>query len=408
MKKIILFTHSFPYEKVGEEFVDTELRMAQKLEVQITLLPCKRSSYIRENSLGRFILDNTLSEYSLLRKVSVFFKMLCSRFFWEMPWKNKKMFASFSFFYQAFKYLFGAFLVCDWIGKRKEYLAKNEVILYSYWTNHTPLGFALAKKKWKILSNIRCYSRAHGFDVYEEMVSVYLPYRNFTFLQMDGIFPCSKDGSMFMKQRYPKESFKIQSRYLGIEVLLPPNFLWPEKDSSIIRVVSCSSIINIKRVDLIARNLYAYAFTKNKKVEWHHFGDGEKKGEVKTFLDSILSKNFQVYLHGRVDNSTIQEFYQNNYVDLFVNLSLLEGIPVSIMEAIAMRIPVLATMVGGNREIVKEESGYLLPKDVKEEDFIEGMDFILKKGQTLRNSACALWADNFDASKNYVHFYTYL
>ncbi|MEG1717719.1 MAG: hypothetical protein RR333_03590, partial [Bacteroidales bacterium] len=116
MKKIILFTHSFPYEKVGEEFVDTELRMAQKLEVQITLLPCKRSSYIRENSLGRFILDNTLSEYSLLRKVSVFFKMLCSRFFWEMPWKNKKMFASFSFFYQAFKYLFGAFLVCDWIG----------------------------------------------------------------------------------------------------------------------------------------------------------------------------------------------------------------------------------------------------------------------------------------------------
>ncbi len=48
--------------------------------------------------------------------------------------------------------------------------------------------------------------------------------------------------------------------------------------------------------------------------------------------------------------------------DIFVLTSLWEGIPVSIMEAMASRLPVIATDVGGVSEIVvNNETGILVP-----------------------------------------------
>ena len=56
--------------------------------------------------------------------------------------------------------------------------------------------------------------------------------------------------------------------------------------------------------------------------------------------------------------------YYNTYeIDLFVNLSTIEGVPVSIMEAQSSGIPVLATDVGSSKEIVDDDNGFLIPKD---------------------------------------------
>lgn len=47
-------------------------------------------------------------------------------------------------------------------------------------------------------------------------------------------------------------------------------------------------------------------------------------------------------------NQLVYDFYRNNDVDVFVNLSESEGIPVSIIETISFGVPVVATDVGGN------------------------------------------------------------
>jgi glycosyltransferase involved in cell wall biosynthesis len=53
--------------------------------------------------------------------------------------------------------------------------------------------------------------------------------------------------------------------------------------------------------------------------------------------------------------------YVSSY-DLFVLPSLSEGLPVSLVEAIYLNVPVLATDVQGNREIVREgENGIMVP-----------------------------------------------
>lgn len=52
--------------------------------------------------------------------------------------------------------------------------------------------------------------------------------------------------------------------------------------------------------------------------------------------------------------------YSEHPVDVFINLSTNEGVPVSIMEAISFDIPIVATDVGGTSEIVTDETGILV------------------------------------------------
>ena len=50
-------------------------------------------------------------------------------------------------------------------------------------------------------------------------------------------------------------------------------------------------------------------------------------------------------------------------IDIFINVSSSEGLPVAIMEAISFDIPIIATNVGGTSEIVTPETGILIAPD---------------------------------------------
>ncbi len=67
--------------------------------------------------------------------------------------------------------------------------------------------------------------------------------------------------------------------------------------------------------------------------------------------------NLAVTLAGHTANTDVLRYYDTHRIDAFVNLSTTEGVPVSIMEAIARDIPIVATRVGGTPEIVGEEHG---------------------------------------------------
>jgi colanic acid/amylovoran biosynthesis glycosyltransferase len=78
-------------------------------------------------------------------------------------------------------------------------------------------------------------------------------------------------------------------------------------------------------------------------------GDGEARQELVTSaMDHGISQ--QVKFAGFVDQKTIADTLQSS--DIFVLPSFAEGIPVSLMEAMAMGVPVIATYVGGITELV--------------------------------------------------------
>ena len=115
---------------------------------------------------------------------------------------------------------------------------------------------------------------------------------------------------------------------------------------------------------------------------------------------------------GNRENSEILDFYNNNHIDLFINLSSSEGIPVSIMEAFSSAIPVLATNVGGVKEIINSKNGYLIDKDLECQKISSIIDEHLnlnpEKSSLMRKNAYEYWKNNFDATKNYKKFINYI
>ena len=146
---------------------------------------------------------------------------------------------------------------------------------------------------------------------------------------------------------------------MGVKGLLEFNIDTSNEYKEIL-LVSCSELVPVKRVHLII-DILRHIETP---LRWVHFGDGRLMPELKTRVKE-LPDNINYELRGYVPNQGVLEFYQKNEVDLFVNVSESEGIPVSIMEAISFGIPILATDVGGVHEIVTDKTGVLVDKTFK-------------------------------------------
>ena len=101
-------------------------------------------------------------------------------------------------------------------------------------------------------------------------------------------------------------------------------------------------------------------------------------------------------------------YYETHPVDLFINVSSFEGIPVSIMEAMSRGIPVAATPVGGIPEIVNQDNGFLFSINPSASEIREVLKnfYGLKKEKQLqkRSSAFATWENMYNAETNYLSF----
>lgn len=89
----------------------------------------------------------------------------------------------------------------------------------------------------------------------------------------------------------------------------------------------------------------------------HFFGSGEEQANLENFCQqNQLQEN--VHFHGVVYDR--EEVYK--HIDLLVVCSESEGLSLAIMEAMARGIPVVATDVGGNPQLVlNKETGILVP-----------------------------------------------
>ena len=76
---------------------------------------------------------------------------------------------------------------------------------------------------------------------------------------------------------------------------------------------------------------------------------------------------------GNKTNEEIHKYYVSNCIDMTINLSTTEGVPVALLEALAYGVPIIAADVGGNCEIVDENTGILLDKDPTQESIKESI-----------------------------------
>lgn len=197
--------------------------------------------------------------------------------------------------------------------------------------------------------------RFHGYDLYEDRNKGYIPFREGLLKNLTNAFFISDTGLEYLKTKYKHIDFDTEVYRLGA---VSEGDSYPSEDN-ILRVFSCSGLIPLKRVEMIIEAISKLDFL----IEWTHIGDGELMSVIKEKIGK-LPQNLKVNLPGWVSSNEVLKFYVNQPVDLFINVSTTEGVPVTVMEAFSASIPVYATDVGGTNEIVDNSVGKLLSADL--------------------------------------------
>lgn len=284
-------------------------------------------------------------------------------------------------------------------------LINEKFVLYSYWLFVTA---RVGIKIKKLFPNNVVYSfcRAHRYDLYaNHNLLNYLPYRKLFLKEFDNVYPCSNDGSEYLKKLYPQYANKVKTAYLGTH----DKGLTLGSEDGIFRILSCSRLEDVKRVDRIVTAL-SILDNARLNIEWTHIGAGKNFNKINTLVAKKI-KNIKVNLTGNMTNQDVLAYYGTHAVDLFVNVSSSEGLPVSIMEAMSFSIPIIATDVGGTSEIVSNgETGELLPSDFEDEQLaklirqmVENKDS--EKYKIVRKRTREVWEEKFEAVRNYENLF---
>ncbi|MER9025795.1 glycosyltransferase [Mesorhizobium sp. M0815] len=281
--------------------------------------------------------------------------------------------------------------------------APSETVAYSYWGHVPSLAIPLLAQ-----AGVPCAVRYHGSDLYEHAAETgaYLyrnarcfPWREKIASSAAVNLFISEHGLAYFKSKWPGA---LTSNFALNRLGVPDSGQTPLRtaEDTSLTIVSCSSVIPLKRVHLIAALVGVLA--EHRKVSWHHFGGGDLT-EVNAALKN-KSRNLHVKLWGQTANSDVMSFYRENHVDVFINLSSSEGIPVSIMEAISFGIPVVATAVGGTSEaVIDGKTGLLVSADEALDPESLGLRVIqaLSPGGDLaRASPRETWRTRFGSASN--------
>ena len=276
-------------------------------------------------------------------------------------------------------------------------------IMYTYWLDFHTL--ALIQNKTRLKSKI--ISRAHNWDVYfERTKSGYLPFRKDLLRNLDLFCPISENAKKYLCATL-KESFQnIQVSKLGIHALKQGETI--NLNTKKLKIVSISYISPVKRVELLLDAMTCIPSKLN--IEWIHIGPGNDLMQLQEQSDALTKSkpNIAIEFKGFMDMKEVQAFLKNEVIDLHINVSAFEGIPVSIMEAMSCGIPCIATNVGGNAEIVNEKNGALLTANPTKEEIADAITAFYNLSQEVRidksKQAKQTWELEYNAAINFKKF----
>lgn len=398
-KQLILITASFPHGK-GEAFLEAEIPYLSNVFDEI-IICCPPSSEAQRNIPANCRIIYIQAEWKL--KTAVFLKAI---FQWEtireilFSWSKLQFKERLNGLKVIIKDMHDAFLYQSALKKQLPELQSSSKLFYTYWTDYKTLALSKLHQSKKIRTFV---TRFHRWDLYNETHPIpYLPYRNFIAQKARKLFFISEHGKAYFQHNYKlvKENVAETAR-LGTK---SSAIIQHISDPHELRIASVSALIPRKRVDLIFDTV---AEIKAKNVHWFHFGDGPEKERI--FSHQQLIKNPHIHFVGAVNNIELHEWYSRNRVDLFINVSSSEGVPVSIMEAFSYGIPVIATAVDGNPEIVTDGyNGFLLSANPSKEDVNQCIQRFIAMDNadklSLSENARNTWQEKYNAEVNFSRF----
>ncbi len=277
---------------------------------------------------------------------------------------------------------------------------QKDTILYFYWG----VGIADILPLININQFKKIVVRLHRFDVYEYENKGYIPYRQQLMNKRITFLPCSDDGTNYLINRYPKRIATVNTQRLGV---LPHKKTSFGSNKSILNIVSCSSLTEVKRIDLMIQAAEKLTIP----FQWIHIGNGELFESLELAVRTKGLKDKFKFI-GSINSELIIEYLIQGSFDLFINTSRSEGVPVSIMEALSVGLPVIATDAGGTKEIVDDSVGQLLKIDFQISELKEAIEKFNslenKDRENLKQNALLRFIERCDIEKLTKEFIEFL
>lgn len=165
----------------------------------------------------------------------------------------------------------------------------------------------------------------------------------------------SRDVADSLIKRYGLPRKKLAVIHNGIEP--PPTCdAYPITRQGKLYIGSSGRMFPVKDYPLMVHVARAVNAVANSGVQFQLAGDGPEQAGVKALVEKYsLHRAFS--LRGRLDN--MNDFYRG--LDIYLNTSTHEGIPMTILEAMSHGLPVVAPGVGGIPEIISNGvEGFLI------------------------------------------------
>lgn len=405
-KNLLIFTTSYPYGP-GETFLETEMIYLNKVFSKIIIIPSLPIPPMRLVPDGITVNDSLAfrGEYSGLRKFfdGLAASLLNVRLIREII-NEPRILVSSQSLYRTVNMQGGA----RWVNRitqniLDEYnLNANETLAYSYWLDFSTIGMTSPALRQ---SGLKTLSRGHGYDLYDYVhTPPYIPYKEASLKNLDLMVFISDHGRDYITSQYPFVSERCTVSRLGVT---DPGFISNGSPAGNLNLISCSRMIPVKQLHLLVEGLALLGKSHpDIDVKWTHIGDGPEETMIRNMCRKMLPDHVKYEFTGHLSNRDVMAFYKNNEVDVFVNVSRSEGIPVTMMEAQSCGIPVCGRAVGGVPEIVNNDNGILLASGAGPDELADALYQFA--GTTLRREkgikSRTNWEQHYNAEMNYSAF----
>ena len=165
---------------------------------------------------------------------------------------------------------------------------------------------------------------------------------------------------------------KIKVVHMGVKT--PIDVSESEEPKGLFTIVTPANLLEVKGHKYLIEVCFNLVRQGIKNFQCFFYGDGPLRIKLESLIGEKKLTNF-VKMPGVLPHEKLIKMYKNKEIDVVVLPSIItkiehEGIPVSLMEAMAYRIPVISTNTGGIPELLSNGAGIIVeeksPKQLAE------------------------------------------
>ncbi|UAB86183.1 glycosyltransferase family 4 protein [Zunongwangia sp. SCSIO 43204] len=221
------------------------------------------------------------------------------------------------------------------------------------------------------LNGILYINILHGGNLEKRLKTKYLPFfRNAEYNIAPSQFLLSKfltsglENLKFIPNSIPLEEYKFKSRYE-----LKPKLLWVRAFAEIYNPFLAIQLLEALLQDYKDAELFMVGPKKDESYE-----------QCKKYVEE---HNLPVHFTGKLEK---QDWHQlSEQCDLFINTARIDNTPVSIVEAMALGLPVLSSNVGGIPYLIIDQEDGVLYNNADLEDLIAKTKDLLENSVKISN-----------------------